>query len=114
MAEHLGHIDACAIDGYIISMTHKPSDVLTVLWFFRQTDLFRRTTRNYWSGANIIPLFEGIKDLRDAHKVMEILYKHPVYHAQLRARGFHQQIMLGYSDSNKDGGFLTANWALYS
>ncbi len=113
MTEHLEHIDAEAIDGYIISMTHEPSDVLTVLWFFQQADLFRRTTRGWWSGANIIPLFEGIDDLRRAHDVMETLFRHPVYHHHLKARGGRQQIMLGYSDSNKDGGFFPANWELY-
>jgi len=113
MAHHIEHVDAQAIDGYIISMTHEPSDVLTVLWLFQQTDLFRRTTRGWWSGANIIPLFEGIEDLRRAHEIMETLYRHPVYLHQLQARGGHQQIMLGYSDSNKDGGFFPANWELY-
>ena len=113
MAEYLEHVDADAIDSYIISMTHEPSDVLTVLWFFQQTDLFRRTTRGWWSGANIVPLFEGIDDLRRSHEIMRALYRHPVYRQHLRARGNFQQIQLGYSDSNKDGGFLTANWELY-
>jgi len=113
MAEHLEHVDAEAIDSYIISMTHEASDVLLVLWFFQQTDLFRRTTRGFWSGTDIIPLFEGIDDLRRAHEVMTALFRHPVYQQHLRARGRFQQIMLGYSDSNKDGGFFTANWELY-
>jgi len=113
MAEHLEHIDPEAIDGYIISMTHQPSDVLVVLWFLQQTDLFRRTTRGWWAGVNIIPLFEGIEDLRQAHDVMAFLYRHPSYRHYLKARGMSQQIMLGYSDSNKDGGFFTANWELY-
>ncbi|MBI3462681.1 MAG: phosphoenolpyruvate carboxylase, partial [Planctomycetes bacterium] len=113
MAEHLEHVDAEAIDGYIISMTHAPSDVLTVLWFFQQTDLFRRTTRGWWSGVNLIPLFEGVADLRRAHETMELLFRHPAYRHHLAARGQCQQVMLGYSDSNKDGGFFTANWELY-
>ena len=113
MVHHIEHVDAQAIDGYIISMTHEPSDVLTVLWLFQQTDLFRRTTRGWWSGAHIVPLFEGIEDLRRAHDIMDTLYRHPAYRHQLQARGGHQQIMLGYSDSNKDGGFFPANWELY-
>jgi phosphoenolpyruvate carboxylase len=113
MANHLEHVDSEAIDGYIISMTHEPSDVLIVLWFFQQTDLFRRTTRGWWSAANIIPLFEGIEELRRAHEIMETLYQHPAYRHQLKARAQQQQIMLGYSDSNKDGGFFTASWELY-
>ncbi|OGW91470.1 MAG: phosphoenolpyruvate carboxylase [Omnitrophica bacterium RIFCSPHIGHO2_02_FULL_63_14] len=113
IAEYLEHVDPEAIDSYIISMTHEPSDVLTVLWFFQQADLFRRTTRGWWSGLNIVPLFEGIDELRRAHEIMRSLYRHPVYRQHLKARGNFQQIQLGYSDSNKDGGFLTANWELY-
>ncbi len=113
MAQHLDDVDPEAIDGYIISMTRSASDVLTVLGFFLQADLFRRTTRGWWSGANIIPLFEGIEDLRNAPGIMEELYRHPVYQQYLRAREGRQQIQLGYSDSNKDGGFFTANWELY-
>ena len=113
MAEHLEHVDADAIDSYIISMTHEPSDVLTVLWFFQQSDLFRRTTRGWWSGANIVPLFEGIDDLRRSHEIMKSLFEQPAYRQHLKARGDFQQIQLGYSDSNKDGGFFTANWELY-
>lgn len=113
MGEYLERVDPEAIDGYIISMTHEASDVLTVLWFFQQTDLFRRTTRGWWSGANIVPLFEGIEDLRRADEIMAVLYQHPVYRQYLKARGGYQQIQLGYSDSNKDGGFVTANWELY-
>ena len=113
IAEYLEHVDPEAIDSYIISMTHEPSDVLTVLWFFQQADLFRRTTRGWWSGLNIVPLFEGIDELRRAHEIMRVLYRHPVYRQHLKARGNFQQIQLGYSDSNKDGGFFTANWELY-
>ena len=113
MAEHVDRVDAEAIDGYIISMTHEPSDVLIVLWCLQQTDLFRRTTRGWSSAVNIIPLFERIDDLRRAPEIMECLYRHPVYRQHLKARGLNQQIQLGYSDSNKDGGFFTANWELY-
>lgn len=113
MADHLEQVDAGAIDGYIISMTHHASDLLIVLWFFQQTDLFRRTTRGFHCGVNLIPLFEGIDDLRRAHEIMATLYRHPVYRQYLAAREWRQQIQLGYSDSTKDGGFLTATWELY-
>lgn len=113
LAEHLEHVDTRSVDSYIISMTHEPSDVLMVLWLFQQTDLFRRTTKGWWSGLNIVPLFEGIDDLQRAHEIMRALYKHPAYRQHLKARGNFQQIQLGYSDSNKDGGFFTANWELY-
>jgi len=113
MREHLTRLDPDAIDGYIISMTHDVSDVLLVLWWFQQADLFSQTTRGWWSGANIIPLFEGIEDLRRSDEIMTTLYRHPFYRQYLHARGHTQQIQLGYSDSNKDGGFFTANWELY-
>jgi phosphoenolpyruvate carboxylase len=113
MAEYLEDVDPEAIDSYIISMTKEPSDVLIVLWLFQQTDLFRRTTKTWWSGVNLVPLFEGIDDLRRAHEIMRSLFSHPVYRQYLKARGNFQQIQLGYSDSNKDGGFFTANWELY-
>ncbi len=113
MGEYLEQVDPEAIDGYIISMTHQPSDVLTVLWFCQQTDVFRRSSVGWHSAVNIIPLFEGIDDLRRAHETMAVLYNHPVYQHHLKARGNLQQIQLGYSDSNKDGGFFTANWELY-
>jgi phosphoenolpyruvate carboxylase len=113
MAEYLEHVDAEAIDSYIISMTREASDVLIVLWFFQQTDLFRRTTKAWWSGVNLVPLFEGIDDLRRSDGIMRTLYEHPAYRQYLKSRDGFQQIQLGYSDSNKDGGFFTANWELY-
>jgi phosphoenolpyruvate carboxylase len=61
----------------------------------------------------IVPLFEKIEDLRLCGEVMASLYRNPVYQKHLTAMKAHQEIMLGYSDSNKDGGFLTANWELY-
>ncbi|MBI3324568.1 MAG: phosphoenolpyruvate carboxylase, partial [Candidatus Omnitrophica bacterium] len=70
MAEHLMRVNPAAIDGYVISMTHHASDVLIVLWFFQQCDLFQRTTKGWTSLAHIIPLFEGIDDLRRAHEVL--------------------------------------------
>ena len=54
-----------------------------------------------------------MRDLENAGAIMEALFSNPVYAAHLRARGNRQQVMIGYSDSNKDGGFLAANWALY-
>ncbi len=113
MAEHLEKVDAECIDGYIISMTRNVSDVLIVLWFFQQTDLLWRTSRGWAGRVNIIPLFEGIEELRKGHEIMETLYEHTVYKQNLASLGRHQQIQLGYSDSNKDGGFVTANWELY-
>jgi phosphoenolpyruvate carboxylase len=63
--------------------------------------------------VNVIPLFETIADLRGAAAIMDALLKLPGYRALLASRGDTQEVMLGYSDSNKDGGFLTASWELY-
>ena len=63
--------------------------------------------------VDVIPLFETVPDLQDAHNVMEQLYKNPVYKEHLERRGNKQTIMLGFSDGTKDGGYLMANWSIY-
>ncbi len=98
------NIDPKAIDSYILSMTRGRSDVLSVLWLASET-------RN--KKLMIVPLFETIEDLKQCAQVMESLYQNPAYKNHLETLGRHQEIMLGYSDSNKDGGFLTSNWCLY-
>lgn len=97
-------IDPGAIDTYILSMTHFPSDLLMLLWFAQET-------RN--PHLRLVPLFETIHDLEEAPGVMESLYRDPLYSKHIGVLGKEQEIMLGYSDSNKDGGFLTSNWSLY-
>ncbi len=99
------NINPLAVSTFILSMTRGCSDMLMVLWLARQT-------RN--EKLMIVPLFETIDDLRDCGQVMAILYEHPSYRKHLESLDYHQEIMLGYSDSNKDGGFLTSNWALYA
>ncbi|AVR46273.1 phosphoenolpyruvate carboxylase [Christiangramia fulva] len=63
--------------------------------------------------VDVIPLFETVPDLQDAHNVMEKLYTNPVYKKHLERRGNKQTIMLGFSDGTKDGGYLMANWSIY-
>ena len=63
--------------------------------------------------VDVIPLFETVPDLQEAHNVMEKLYNHPVYKEHLERRGNKQTIMLGFSDGTKDGGYLMANWSIY-
>ncbi len=90
---------------FIISMTRGPADVLTVLLLAR------------WSGSEpnlqIVPLFETLDDLAAAPRVLADLFSLEVYRAHLAASRDEQMVMIGYSDSNKDCGFLAANWALY-
>lgn len=99
------HVAREAIQTYIISMTTAASNVLEALLLAKDAGLFGR--------IDIVPLFETIEDLHAAPRIMEALFTNETYRRHLRARGNAQQIMIGYSDSNKDGGFLTANWELY-
>ncbi len=63
---------------------------------------------------DIVPLFETIDDLQEAEQIMDRLYQHPVYADHLAGRKMHQTIMLGFSDGTKDGGYLQANWSIYT
>lgn len=89
---------------HVISMTHHPADVLAVLWLTR------------WSGGEalpVVPLFETISDLQSGHRILASLLEDPLYAEQVARWGNRQIVMVGYSDSTKDGGFMAANWALY-
>jgi phosphoenolpyruvate carboxylase len=90
---------------FVISMCQSASDVLTVL-------LLARWTKSD-DGLQVVPLFETIEDLRAAPKILESLYSLPLYREHLATCTNEQMVMIGYSDSNKDGGYVTANWALY-
>ena len=70
---------------------------------------------NNWENptVDIIPLFESVDDLQNAHQIMEQLYTNPEYSKHLKVRGNKQTIMLGFSDGTKDGGYLMANWSIY-
>lgn len=94
-----------AIQTYIISMTTQVSNVLEVLLFARDAGLFGE--------IEIAPLFETIDDLLHAPQIMTALFQNKAYQQHLARRGQQQQIMIGYSDSNKDGGYLRANWMLF-
>jgi len=90
---------------FIISMTHSAADVLTLLLLFRWAGCD--------SGMQIVPLFESIDDLKAAPEILETLFSSEVFRSHLRSCDNQQMVMIGYSDSNKDGGFLRANWSLY-
>ena len=90
---------------YIISMTESPNNVLEVLLLAKDAGLF--------GAIDIVPLFETVDDLNNASSTMISLFQNPHYQRHLELRGRHQQIMIGYSDSNKDGGYLRANWMLF-
>ncbi len=103
-----------ALPNYIISMTKDVSDMLEVALMVQQSGLLAVDKDAAPAlHINIIPLFETIDDLRDSSKIMDELFSIPFYRELLQSRGNTQEVMLGYSDSNKDGGYLTANWELY-
>ncbi len=93
-----------AITCYIISMACAASDLLEVLFFCKEAGI---------SGLPIVPLFETIEDLRGCSNILEAALQVPIYRAHARTCGERQQVMLGYSDSSKDGGILTSSWELY-
>ena len=99
-----------AIPQCIISMTRGASDMLEVALLLKEAGLVDPAGE---SRLNIVPLFETIDDLRHCSKVMDDLLALPEYRRLVASRGNIQEVMLGYSDSNKDGGFITSGWELY-
>ncbi len=106
------HFGRAALPNHIISKTDAVSDMLELALMLQQVDLLEHgeTPRLH---VNIVPLFETIEDLRGCSVIMDKLFSIPYYRKLLSSRGDTQEVMLGYSDSNKDGGYLTANWELY-
>ena len=104
-----------AIKHYIISHTEAASDLLEVLVLLKEAALTHGVLGDPDASTQlvVIPLFETIDDLRGAETIMRTFYNFPGIKDLVRASGSVQEIMLGYSDSNKDGGFFTSNWVLY-
>ncbi len=103
------------VETFILSMAHHSSDVLSVQLLARrvgllETDSEGRCTTNY---IKVTPLFETIEDLERAPRVLRNLLKDPFYRSSLARSEDLQEIMLGYSDSGKDAGYVTSNWTLY-
>lgn len=107
---HLRYGSRC-IRTMIISKTDGLSDMLELAVLLKEAGLLRPADQAL--DVNIVPLFETIEDLRAAPAIMQALFATPIYRALLAKRGNVQEVMLGYSDSNKDGGFLTSGWELY-
>lgn len=98
-----------ALQRYIISNTQSAKNLLEVMLLA------------HWAGLDInhlnfdiVPLFETISDLKNASQIMETIFTHPLYKKHLAQRGEQQTIMLGFSDGTKDGGYITANWSIYT
>ncbi len=102
-----------ACSRYIVSMTHRPEDLWNPILLASTTGLVRRSAERWESRLDFVPLFETIQDLRHATELLGSWFEDAIYRELLSSRGDCQEIMLGYSDSNKDGGYLTANWELF-
>src|SRR5262249_34857012 len=128
----LDEISPNAIRTYIISMTREVSGLLAVLVLAKEAGLVGRGVGSGELGVgsgnsvfspfpiphsplpiSVSPLFETIEDLRRAPEIMLRLFEHPFYRRQLSTQGDMQEVMIGYSDSSKDGGILTSSWELY-
>jgi phosphoenolpyruvate carboxylase len=100
-----------AVHTYIVSGTEGPDDLLEVLLLMKEASLARPGGDGAW--LRIVPLFEAGTTLAAAPATMERLLGEPVYRAALRAVGDEQEVMIGYSDSNKDVGYVASGWAAY-
>lgn len=101
------------IQNYLISMTQGTSDLLEVVLLAKEVGLHVIRGDKREARLHVVPLLETIDDLHRAPEIMDAYFKHPAYIAMQRRNLPFQEIMLGYSDSNKDGGMITANWELY-
>lgn len=102
-----------AVTQSIISNCEQPSDLLALALLLKESGLLVVENGKPRSRINIVPLFETIEALENACPVMETMFRLDWYDALLESRGNIQEIMLGYSDSNKDGGYVTSSWCLY-
>ena len=105
-------IDREAFGSFVLSMTRSVSDVLGAYLLAKHAGLFADTAGTESCTLPIVPLFETIEDLQRAPAIMRELLSVPLVRRSVRAQGGVQEVMIGYSDSNKDGGFLTSNWEL--
>ncbi|MEM9696652.1 MAG: phosphoenolpyruvate carboxylase, partial [Myxococcota bacterium] len=98
----------------ILTMASTPVDVLSALLLIKTQGLFRSDWRGaYTSHMDLVPLFETVSDLKGAAETMDRLFQNRAYREHLDARGRRQLVMLGYSDSNKDGGYFASQWSIH-
>jgi len=118
---HIESYGTKGIGSLIISMTRSQSDLLTVYLLAREAGLTKRTDRGLVCTLPVVPLFETIGDLEQAPRILDDFLSHPFTKRSLKYLSqFHpknrlvQQVMVGYSDSNKDGGILASQWHLFN
>lgn len=98
---------------YVISMTHTASHVMEVMFLARLVGLCGHNGRDWFCHITPAPLFETVEDLQHSETILDQLFTNTVYRSLVAANGDLQEVMLGYSDSCKDGGILASNWNLY-
>ncbi len=102
------------VKNYLLSMAEKPEDILGFMYLAVRAGLIKvKGKKVVESCLAIVPLFEKIESLAEAHLIMQKLFSLPLYRSYVQSQGNLQEIMFGYSDSNKDGGYFAANWKLY-
>ena len=102
-----------SVRAWIVSMTHEVSDLLEVMLLAQEVGLWVRDEQGGYVPIDVVPLLETVDDLADADEFLEDLFDAPAYANQLAGREDRQEVMLGYSDSSKDGGYWRANWSLH-
>jgi phosphoenolpyruvate carboxylase len=113
VADMRASLDREAFGSFILSMTSSANDVLGVYLLAREAGLFTTAADGDHITLPMVPLFETIGDLQDAPAIMRDLLQIPIVRRSTQAQGDLQEVMIGYSDSNKDGGFLSSNWELF-
>lgn len=110
----MDNVDENIFENFVISMCQSEVDILALLLMFKEFGLYPQCeNQQRMLKLNIVPLFENIQDLRNIEPVLNRLFGTDYYFEAIKSRGTFQEIMLGYSDSSKDGGIMTSNWELY-
>ena len=115
-ARSVARVGPRAVPHYVISMAETVSDVLEVAVLLKEVGLLEpaRAGRPASAQLDIVPLFETIGDLAQSAATLTAMLSNPVYSQLVASRGDHQEVMVGYSDSNKDGGYLSSQWNLFA
>lgn len=113
MAKLQAEVGDAVFGTYVISMTNSASHVMEVMLLARLVGLCGHNGRDWSCRIQVAPLFETVEDLQASQTILDQLLSNKVYRALVTANGNHQEVMLGYSDSCKDGGILASNWNLY-
>ena len=120
VSNHIARYSDRSLGKLIISMTRNAEDLLTVYLFMRETGLTTKHGRTLAAMLPVVPLFETIDDLKASPEILSAYLSHPVVMNSLRwqqehhhTKDLYQDVMIGYSDSNKDGGILASSWFLH-